>query len=158
MTLRLKPTILAVSLGFCGATAAFADDDNTLVADNGQSRVWHFVKTDSSSTFLSIEETASLEIPQVNPSNRMTIIEDIEPLAEPTIVRTKATFSDDLPTWNYDLAPDSRAYIGLPERTEAERDTIEYRKLNQYRSAKMPAGRYVEPLYTVAGAGIQTRF
>jgi hypothetical protein len=153
MKTHLITCLLASAFALCGSAAAFADDENKLVIKEGQQRVWKYVKTDASSTFLSHQETEKLETIDLDKSDRKIRIEPIETLKEPSIVRT-----DNQAAFKYEVAPNSRVYIGLPDRSEQEAQEIEYKKYNYYRSAKMPDGRYVEPLYTVAGAGVKTRF
>jgi len=152
----LFASVIALSAGM----AAHAGDENDLVVDDGQKRVWKFVKTDSSSTFLTNENTDALETIDFQRSQRNINIKPIETLTEPSIVKTqnKQVFEQDSPIIKYEIAPDSRAYIGMPDRSEREAREIKYKKYNNYRSATMPDGRYVEPLYTVAGAGVKTEF
>lgn len=153
MKTHLMTCLLASAIALCGSAAAFADDENKLVVKEGQQRVWKYVKTDASSTFLSNQETDKLENINLDESERKIRIEPIETLREPSFVR-----ADDQAAFKYEVAPNSRVYIGLPDRSDQETEEIEYKKYNYYRSAKMPDGRYVEPLYTVAGAGVKTRF
>lgn len=153
MTLKLTASLIGLTTLLALAGTASADDENTLVVNDGQQRVWHFVKTDSTSAFIKNEDLATLETIDLKRSNRFIKIEPIETLRDPSIVRT-----EDRPVYKYELAPNSRAFIGMPDRSEQETQDIQFKKYNQYRSATMPAGRYVEPLYTVAGAGVKTHF
>ena len=153
MKTHLITYILASGIALCGSAAAFADDENKLVAKDGEQRVWKYVKTDASSTFISNDQTEKLENINFEGADRKIQIEPIEVLREPSIVKT-----DDQAAFKYEVAPNSRVYIGLPDRSDQEAKDIKYKKYNYYRSAKMPEGQYVEPLYTVAGAGVKTRF
>jgi len=160
MKTQIMTGILASFIALSAGMAAHADGENKLVVDDGQKRVWKFVKTDSSSTFLTNENTDALETIDFQRSQRNINIEPIETLKEPSIVKThdERVFEQDKPVFKYEIAPDSRAYFGMPDRSELEAQDIEYKKYNNYRSATMPDGRYVEPLYTVAGAGVKTEF
>jgi|GEM_PF-6803817 len=152
--------ILASVIALSAGMAAHADGENKLVVDYGQKRVWKYVKTDSSSTFLTNDDADALKTIDFQRSQRNINVEPIETLKEPSLVKTKnpQVFEQDSPVFKYEIAPDSRAYIGLPDRSEREAQEIKYKKYNNYRSATMPDGRYVEPLYTVAGAGVKTEF
>lgn len=160
MKTHIITCILSSAIALSAAAAAQADDENKLVIDNGQERVWHFVKTDSSSTFLRNEKTEEMKSIDYDRSDRTTRIEKIETLIEPSIVKTqnKRVYQRDQPVYKYEITPDSQAFFGQPDRSKQEAQEIEYKKYNQYRSAITPEGRYVEPLYTVAGAGIKTEF
>jgi len=153
--MKLKLTALSVGLMTALALAgnASADDENTLVVNDGQQRVWYYVKTDSSSAFTKKEDLSTLETINLDRSDKLIEIEPVEILKVPSIVKTEGR-----PVYKYELAPNSRVFIGMPDRTEQEAQEIEYKKYNHYRSATVPAGRHVEPLYTVAGAGVKTRF
>ncbi len=152
--------IFSITLALTAAVGAHADDENKLVVDDGEQRVWQFVKTDSSSTFLTNDEEERLKTIDFNGSQRHINVQPIETLEEPIIVKThdKRLYEQEKPVLKYELAPDSRAYFGMPDRSDQEAQNIKYKKHNNYRSATMPDGRYVEPLYTVAGAGVKTEF
>lgn len=152
MKTRLFTSLVTCVAALSAATVASADQENKLVVNDGQTRVWKFVKTDASSTFISKEETEKLENIDFDKDERTIKVEPIEVLKEPSVVKT-----EEKPSLKYELAPNSRAYIGIPDRSEQEVREIEYKKYNYYRSATTPDGRYVEPLYTVAGAGVKTQ-
>lgn len=153
MKTHLITYIFATGIALFGSAAALADDENKLVVNDGEQRVWKYVKTDASSTFISNDQTEKLENINFKGTDRKIEIEPIEVLREPSVVKT-----DDQTAFKYEVAPNSRIYIGVPDRSDQEAKEINYKKYNYYRSAKTPEGQYVEPLYTVAGAGMKARF
>lgn len=158
----IKVTLVSLTFVLAGSVTAFAANADNEVLPQQQtqnSAMWHFMKQDASSTVIDLKEVRQIEpIVNLDTSDLRIDVEDA-PNLKPV---QNVDYPNDL-TLNIDIdrlegGLIDETFIGMPDRSDYEQDVIRRHKWSHDKRATIPEGRYVEPLYTVAGAGIKTKF
>jgi hypothetical protein len=158
----IKVTLFTLAFGLAGsanALAANADNRTLPQQQTHNGAMWLHMKQDASSTVIDLKEIREID-PIVDLDTRNIRI-DVEDAPKLKPVRD-VDYSNDL-TLNIDIdrlegGLIDQTFIGMPDRSDYEQDVIRRQKWSHDKRATIPEGRYVEPLYTVAGAGIKTKF
>ncbi len=149
-TLTLTRTLIiatAASALTLGASQAHASDNANMLNAN-EAQVWVYEKvavSDTPKVIRHYEALPELVVP-LNTDMQMN------GLADAHMIHRSSEFKSDTDLRNFDLVEDSPVFIGTSGQTEF--DTLDA----QRDSGAYPEALGVDPLYTVAGAGVSTSF